>query len=73
MYQINGTGKLRMQLLTYAVIAVFAIPTMILLGRAFGLMGIVMVPSMAFLAQTLIMRIQLLKIISGASRGWWNK
>ena len=73
MYQINGTGKLRMQLLIYAVIAVFAIPTMILLGRAFGLMGIVMVPSMAFLAQTLIMRIQLLKIISGASRGWWNK
>lgn len=73
MYQINGTGKLRMQLLTYAVIAIFAIPMMILLGRAFGLMGIVMVPSMAFLAQTLIMRIQLLKIISGASRGWWNK
>lgn len=73
MYQINGTGKLRMQLLTYAIIAVFAIPMMIYLGKVYGLMGIVIVPTIAFVAQILIMRIQLLKIISGTSRGWWNK
>ena len=73
MYQINGTGKLRMQLLTYAIIAVFAIPVMIYLGQVYGLTGIVLVPTIAFVAQILIMRTQLLKIISGTSRGWWNK
>lgn len=73
MYQINGTGKLRIQLLTYAVIAILAIPLMIILGRQFGLIGIVLVPSIAYLIQAFIMRVQLIKIINGVSNGWWNK
>lgn len=73
MFQINGTGKLRIQLLTYAIIALFALPLMITFGKLFGLIGIVLVPSVAYCAQIIVMRVQLTKIINGTEHGWWNK
>lgn len=73
MYQLNGTGKVRIQLITYAVIAIFAIPVMIYSCRHWGLVGIVFVPSMAFFIQFVICRIQLYKIINETAIGIWNK
>lgn len=73
MHQINGTGKIRIQLITYAVIAIFAIPVMVYSARQWGLIGIVIVPSIAFFAQIVICRIQLYKIINQTARGIWNK
>ena len=73
MHQLNGTGKVRIQLITYAVIAIFAIPVMIYSSRQWGLVGIVIVPSIAFFAQFIICRIQLNKIINQTATGIWNK
>ena len=73
MYQINGTGKLRIQLLTYMIIAFLAIPMMSYLGKLWGIVGIVLVPSVAFAIQLIVMKIQLNKIINRTSFGWWNK
>ena len=73
MHQLNGTGKVRIQLITYAVIAIFAIPSMIYSCRQWGLVGIVVVPSIAFFAQFIICRIQLKKIINQTAKGLWNK
>lgn len=73
MYQLNGTGKVRIQLITYAVIAIFAIPLMIYSCRQWGLVGIVIVPSIAFFIQFVICRIQLNKIINQTAIGVWNK
>lgn len=73
MYQLNGTGKVRIQLITYAVIAIFAIPVMIYSSRQWGLIGIVIVPSIAFFMQFIICRIQLYKIINKTAIGIWNK
>lgn len=73
MHQLNGTGKVRIQLITYAVIATFAIPVMIYSSRQWGLVGIVFVPSIAFFAQFIICRIQLNKIINQTATGIWNK
>lgn len=73
MHQLNGTGKVRIQLITYAIIATFAIPVMIYSCRQWGLVGIVIVPSIAFFAQFIICRIQLNKIISQTAKGIWNK
>ena len=73
MYQLNGTGKVRIQLITYAVIAIFAIPVMIYSSRHWGLVGIVIVPSIAFFMQFIICRIQLYKIINKTAIGIWNK
>ena len=73
MYQINGTGKVRIQLITYCTIATFAIPLMIYCARQWGLIGIVVAPSIAFFAQFIICRIQLNKIINQTATGIWNK
>lgn len=73
MHQINGTGKVRIQLITYSIIAIIAIPVMIHSSRQWGLVGIVIVPSIAFFAQFIICRIQLKKIINQTATGIWNK
>lgn len=73
MHQINGTGKVRIQLITYSIIALFAIPVMIYSCRRWGLAGIVIVPSVAFFVQLAICRIQLNKIIAQTATGIWNK
>ena len=73
MYQINGTGKLRMQLVTYIIIAFFALPLMVLGGRLLGLVGIIVIPTLAFVTQYIVMKIQLQRIIDGTAKGWWNK
>ena len=73
MHQINGTGKVRIQLITYAIIATFSIPLMIYGGRQWGLIGIVIAPSLAFFVQFIICRIQLNKIINQTASGIWNK
>ena len=73
MHQINGTGKVRIQLITYAIIAIIAIPMMIYSCREWGLVGIVLIPSIAFLVQFIICRIQLKKIINQNAFGIWNK
>lgn len=73
MYQINGTGKVRIQLITYTIIAIFAIPIMVYCSRQWGLVGIVTAPSLAFFAQFIICRIQLKMLISQTATGLWNK
>lgn len=73
MHQINGTGKVRIQLITYSIIAMFAIPVMIYSCRQWGLIGIVIIPSIAFFAQFIICRIQLNKIINQTATGIWDK
>ena len=73
MHQINGTGKVRIQLITYIVIAIFAIPSMVYSCRQWGLVGIVIAPSLAFFVQFIICRIQLKKIINQTATGIWNK
>ena len=73
MFQINGTGKVRIQLITYSIIAILAIPIMIYSCRLWGLVGIVIVPSLAFFVQFIISRIQLKRIINRTAKGIWNK
>lgn len=73
MFQINGTGKVRIQLITYSIIAILAIPIMIYSCRLWGLIGIVIVPSLAFFAQFIISRIQLKRILNRTAKGIWNK
>lgn len=73
MYQLNGTGKVRIQMITYIVIAIFALPVMVYSCRKWGLVGIVIVPSIAFFIQFVICRIQLQKLLNKTATGIWNK
>lgn len=73
MYLINGTSKVRLQLIVYLSIAVIAIPVMNYCCSIYGVEGVLLVPIIAFGLQAIIGKIQLMKIIHGTAKGIWSK
>lgn len=72
MYLINGIGKISLQMYLYIGFAIMSLPSMLILGDLLGLKGIMAVPILVYLIQTIISRIQLKRIIKGTARGVWN-
>ena len=73
MYLINGIGTIRIQLIIYILFAVVAWPLMVFLGRIWGLLGIVFVPTFTLLIQAIFGKIQLEKLLNKNADGIWNK
>ena len=73
MQMINGIGFVRIQLLTYVTFALISLPLMVYSCRLFGVVGIVVMPSIVYLFQALLGRIQLRKIINRTATGLWCK
>lgn len=73
MYPINGIGKIRVQLIAYLALALIAWPTMTLGARTWGVIGVLVLPSVAFLVQAVLGKIQLTKLLAGAKTGIWCK
>lgn len=73
MYLINGIGTVRIQLLIYLSFAIVSWPLMTLACRLWGVEGIVFVPTIVLLFQTLFGKIQLRKILSKTAKGIWLK
>lgn len=73
MYPINGTGKIRLQLIIYLLSATIAVPVMPLFCRQYGMNGILIVPIVVLGIQTLVERKQILKIVNGTAKGIWLK
>ena len=72
-YLINGTSKVRIQLVIYLLFALVAIPLMNYCCRNFGVEGVLIVPVVVFGLQACIGRIQILKIVNGKDKGIWMK
>lgn len=72
-YQINGTGKIYIQFIVYLIFAIIALPLMIFLCRLYGIIGVVLVPTVTFLFQFIFCRIQIHKILHNEATGIWNK
>lgn len=73
MYLINGTSKVRLQMIVYVIFAIIAIPLMSLSCQKFGLTGIIIIPSIVFFTQAIIGKIQIKKLINGTASGIFNK
>ncbi len=73
MYLINGTSKIRLQLIIYLSIAVVALPAMNYCCKICGIAGVLIVPTIVFGLQAIIGKIQLMKIIHGTAEGIWLK
>lgn len=73
MYLINGTGKVRLQLIIYLLFAIIAIPLMTFCCTQYGVNGIIIVPVIVFSLQASIGRIQILRIINGTAKGIWMR
>lgn len=73
MYLINGIGTIRIQLVTYLLFAIVAWPLLSLFCRNFGVAGIIVIPSLTYLAQAVLSKIQINKLVSDKATGWWGK
>ena len=73
MYLINGTGKVRIQLIIYVSFALVAYPVMSFMCSRWGIPGLLAVPMLVYLFQAFLGRVQLGKLTSRRARGIWNK
>lgn len=73
MNMINGCGTMKIQFLIYVFFALISYPLMTLCCRYFGVIGIVIIPSLVYLAQAIFGRIQINKLINQTATGIWLK
>lgn len=73
MYVINGIGTIRVQLITYVVFAIIAWPCLVWSCRFFGVYGVVLFPSLVYIVQAILGKIQISKLMSGQAAGIWLK
>lgn len=71
-YIINGLGKVTLQVILYVILSIFAIPAMNYFSLQIGLYGILSVLTSVYLAQAIICRIQVKKILKNTANGIWN-
>ena len=72
-YMINGTSKIRLQLVVYLVSAFISVPTMYFLCSKYGITVMLLVPISVCLIQAFVAKKQLTKIIRGTASGIWIK
>lgn len=72
-YLLNGIGKIRLQLYLYIVSAFINIPIAILLGKIFGLTGIIMSNVLILIIMGIILSKQSIKILNQTAIGIWNR
>lgn len=73
MYLINGTGKVRIQLIIYLTFAIISYPIMNFSCARWGIPGLLIVPATVYLCQALLGRIQLHRLINNTATGLWDK
>ncbi len=73
MYLINGIGTIRIQLIAYVAMACVAWPLMKALGHFWGIFGVLIVPTMAYIVQAFLGRVQLYKVLNNRAVGLWKK
>ena len=73
MYLMNGLGKVTIQLYIYLLFAFIAFPLMSFMCKNMGLPGLPIIPSVVYLLQIVLGRIQLGKILNQKATGIWNK
>ena len=70
---INGIGKIRLQLVIYMSFAVISLPMIYYGCKELGLWAALLWPTLTYLVQAIIGRIQLDKILREKATGIWNK
>lgn len=73
MYAINGIGTIRLQFIVYLLFAVISWPSLVWSCRLFGVYGIVLFPSLVYIIQAVVGKMQLTRLMNGTAVGLWNK
>jgi len=72
-YLLNGTGKIRLQLILFSTGSVVNIPLAVWLGKKFGIAGIISANTILFIIMGIIFSIQCEKIMSQTATRLWDK
>ncbi|MBZ5855766.1 oligosaccharide flippase family protein [Flavihumibacter profundi] len=72
-YFLNGVGKIRLQLVMYIFCILVNIPLSIMLGRVWGIQGVVVSSIIIHIIMGFVFYIQTEKIIAKNALGIWNK
>lgn len=70
---INGTGKIRLQLLLNITMSFLFVPVALVLGKKYGLQGVVFANLLINLIYAILVPIQSDKILNQKATGIWNK
>lgn len=73
MYMINGTSKVRIQMIVYLFFSLVSIPLISYSCKKFGLEGVILIPFIIYIIQGILGKIQINKLISGTAKGVWIK
>ena len=71
MILINGTSKVRLQLIVNLCFAVISLPSIHAFCHLWGIQGALLVPTMTLAVLTLIGKIQIKKIVNKTATGIW--
>jgi O-antigen/teichoic acid export membrane protein len=72
-FLLNGIGKIRLQLYLYIGSTILNIPIAIILGKEFGIVGVIFSNVLCFLVMGAALSIQCKKILNNTAIGIWNK
>lgn len=70
---INGSGKLRVQMIATFMAAMVHIPLAYFLGLRYGVIGVVISMIVVALSNAIWPRIQIERMVSGSAEGIWNR
>jgi O-antigen/teichoic acid export membrane protein len=70
---LNGVGKIKLQLYSATLGAIFNIPLGILFGKYLGIYGVILSTTLLAFGSAIWSPIQYLKLINNTARGIWNK
>jgi len=73
MHLINGVGTIRIQLVVYLIFALISWPLMMFSCRTFGLVGVLISPTLVYIVQSILGKIQMEKLLNGKAIGIWAK
>lgn len=72
-YPINGIGSMRIQTYVYVFFSIFAVPSLILLCRTFGISGMSFYVIIVYITLGFFCRLQFKKLMKGTATGIWSK
>ena len=73
MILINGTSKVRLQLIVNVCFAIISLPSIYMFCRLWGIQGALLIPTATLVILTLIGKIQMMKITNNTAKGIWLK
>lgn len=72
-FLIDGIGTIKLQTIVYVLFMLISWPTMVLSCRYFGIVGIVLLPTVVYIVQSTVARLQLKKLMRNKAQGIWGK